>query len=537
MIPLEDSYYYFNELLKIANEKLGGGDLSGAAGLAQIAVRHAFPGKGLFVSPRLEHLLLEIGRKIPTDVDSIGLKCGSHFRNVLHILTHARPIGGDSRFVWRWIQRDRDSRHSIAITAQSVIGLFDIPRELIEAVEQSGGFLQILRAPTCKPLEKARELRMLCRDMDIVVLHLFPYDIIPSLALAAGCESVKTIFINHSDHTFWIGAGVAHWIAHLRNQSPAFVKSRRGLDPNRASILPIPLASAPLTITRSEARRSLGYGPESVILLTIASPFKYSAPSQIAFLDLVTPVLTKNPEAILIAVGPEAKNGWRSANRETKGRIIPLGVQWENELLYAAADVYLDSVPFSSITSLLEAGAHGLPLLGYRLPEPDLLLLGPGAPGLEKGMEVAMDAESYRRMLTRLIKNEGARRRNGQLVQEGIHSFHAGKNWVQALSLLYERVESSDNRKCLLEKQDIFEKSPLNLALVRLYSQSSYSARRLIRESLRSLPYFSRLSITWRLYGIGFDFCFLNLFPPPADGWIQRAGSWIKQVLRGVMKR
>src|SRR6185312_5840166 len=93
-------------------------------------------------------------------------------------------------------------------------------------------------------------------------------------------------------------------------------------------------------ISRSEAKRALGYELDRVLLLTIASPFKYSAPGQIGFLDLVTPVLTNMRNAVLLAVGPEAKGAWQAASSATEGRIAPLGTRWDNELLYAAADVY-----------------------------------------------------------------------------------------------------------------------------------------------------------------------------------------------------
>ena len=257
-------------------------------------------------------------------------------------------------------------------------GLFEIPQVLSEVVEKSGGFLRALGASTSKPLEQARELRALCQGMDVIVLHLFPYDIIPLLALAAGCESAKVLFVNHSDHTFWIGASVAHWIVHLRRQSVQFLKERRGLDPNQSSILPIPIVHSPIKITRTQAKLKLGYEPDVVLLLTIATPFKYSAPNQVGFLDLVTPVIIQLPKAVLIAVGANPEGSWRSANIQTNGRIVPLGTRWDNDLLYAAADIYLDSVPFSSITSLLEAGSHGLPLIGYRLPKPGLTLPRPG---------------------------------------------------------------------------------------------------------------------------------------------------------------
>lgn len=529
-----DNYLQFCDLLELAEEYFEDRNLPAAIGLAQIAVRYMFPGNGLFVSTRLERLLIEIGKQIPTDCSSSPGNNGNHSRNVLHVLTHARPIGGDSRFAWRWIQRDDSSCHSVAITAQSDVSYLypEVPKDLSEAAIASGGFVRTIAAPNSNPLEQARELRQLCQGMDIVVLHLFPYDVIPVLALAAGCESVKTLFVHHADHTFWVGASVAHSVVHLRRQSAHFLRNRRGLDPEQSSLLPIPLTHTPPKVTRTEAKHALGYGPDVILLLTIATPFKYSAPGLNGLLDLIIPVLDKLPQAVLVAVGPDPRGLWNSANIKTNGRIIALGHRWDTDLLYAAADIYLDSVPFSSITSLLEAGSHGVPLLGLKPTNSELELLGPGAPGLEEAMEVANDVTSYRSLLTRLVKDADFRYRSGLRIQERILSLHTGSGWVDALHEVYAKVDHAHDRRCLIAKEDSFAIDDLNMALIQLYSGVPFSVRRLIREYVCAFPYRSRLSITLRLYLIGLDLCLLNLLPPPTDVVVHRAGRWLKRHLK-----
>jgi len=415
----------------------------------------------------------------------------------------------------------------VITTQADVNGIYELPEVLKESAEKSGGFLRTLSAPTTNHLEQARELRMLCQEADIVVLHLFPYDIVPVLALAAGCDSVKTIFVNHADHAFWVGAGVSHVIAHLRKQPPQFSEKRRGLNPERCAVLPIPLVPAPPSVTREEAKRALGYAPDSVVLLTIASPFKYSSPGRVGFLDLVAPVMAQFPKAVLIAVGPEAKDAWQAASVQTQGRIVPLGTRWDTNLFYAAADIYLDSVPFSSTTSLLEAGSHGTPLLGYRLPEAELALLGPGAPGFEETIQLAGDIEAYRALLSRLITDAELRRQVGQRTRSEILSLHTGRKWVDAAHELYAKAEQTNGRGCMPGNGDAFAASALNVALFQLYGR--VQTRQMIGKYIGALPYRSCLPITWRLYQKGFDLCFLNLLPPPVDDITRRFGRWLKR--------
>jgi hypothetical protein len=526
---LNGAYTRFCGLLTMAEEQAAAGDYAAAAGLAQIAARYTFAGYvGLFGSHRLEQLLLELGRQIPVSPSRSPRLRNGNQRNILHVLSYGRPVGGDARCAWRWIQEDSSNRHSVVITTQAdVKGIYELPEVLKQSAEKTGGFLRTLTASTTNHLEQARELRMLCQEADIVVLHLFPYDIVPVLALAAGCDSAKTIYANHADHAFWVGAGVSHLIAHLRKQPPQFSEKRRGLEPERCSVLPIPMVYTPPTVTRNEAKQALGYSSDTVILLTIASPFKYSSPGRMGFLDLVAPVMAQFPKTVLIAVGPEAKGAWQAAGVQTQGRIVPLGTRWDTNLFYAAADVYLDSVPFSSITSLLEAGSHGTPLLGYRLPEADLALVGPGAPGLEETMELAGDPETYRALLTRLVRDAEFRQRSGERARSEILSLHTGSKWVEAVHQLYAKVEQLDRRGCLLGNKDVFEASALNVALFQLYGR--VRTRQMIGKYVGALPYRLRLPITWSLYRKGFDLCFLNLLPSPADVITRRIGRWVKR--------
>jgi hypothetical protein len=534
----EEAYARFCYLLTICEKHFAAGDYPAAASLANIAARYAFPVRaGLFGSPRLENILLNLGRKIPTDAkcelgrSSVGLP-----RNVLHIMSYARPVGGDCRYVWRWIQQDRQSTHSVAITTQAdVKGIYEIPQILKDAVGDSGGFLKVLTAPPTKQLEQARELRKLCQGMDVIVLHLFPYDIVPTLALASGCDLSKVVYVNHSDHTFWVGSSVCHSIIHLRTQSAQFLKERRGLDPVQWSFLPTPLAQLPPPVDRIEAKRALGYDPNGVLLLTIASPFKYSSPGQIGFLDLVTPILAKFPEAALVAVGPKPEDAWEKASILTNGRIVALGTRWDNNLLYSAADIYLDSVPFASITSLLEAGSQGVALLGYK-PSSELSLLGPGAPGLDSAMELPSDETTYRATLARLIQDADFRLENGRRVKSSILGFHTGTNWLAALNDVYEKLEQISERKCLAAKEDTTKSDELNHALSNLYGDVEPPSweRSLISTYVGPLRYSSRFPITWHLQEKGFGLCLVNLLPPPGNTVIRAVGRRVKKMIREI---
>lgn len=512
----EAAFDRFCRVLDLAEARADEGRSAEVVALAQIAARIAYPADvGLFASARLERLLIRIGQTIEVDATPPE-RCPSSRLRVLHVLSYTRPIGGDTRFALRWIVEDAGNLHSVAVTTQADLsGASEMPLHLERAVTNTGGSLDFVDEATSCPLQQAARLRRLCQSADIVALHLFPYDIIPILALSAGCDGVRTIFVDHSDHTFWVGASVAHLIAHLRTQSPEFLLRCRGALAEESVLLPIPLAYKPPSVSRSEAKRLLGYRRDETILLTIASPFKYSAPGRLGLLDLAVPVLREHSDARLLAVGPTADGAWEAASVETNGRVAALGGRSENSLLYAAADIYLDSVPFSSITSLLEAGCHGTPLLGYTPPTADLWQLGPGAPGLEGTMEMAADAESYRRMLARLITDNVYRRQRGDDVQAKVLASHTGEGWIAYLRNAYERALVAERRGCTSLRDDVFLPGSLTQALSHLYDGKGVktNTRQLFWRFFRNLPYSARVSLVLRLYQHGFGLSLFNLLP------------------------
>lgn len=526
----------FHAVLSLAEERLAAQEIDAAAGLAQLAATYAFPANtGQFGSPRLERLLTAIGTRISSRAPASPARPAERRRHVVHVLTYAKPIGGDSRFAWRWMELDGTSRHSAVITTQAEVAAdYAVPPALTAAAAASGGAVHVLAAPPSRLIEQAGELRALCQDADVVALHLYPYDIVPILALAAGCERAKVVLVHHSDHTFWTGSGVAHLVAHLRGQSDAFLSRRRGLDARRATFLPIPIDKPAAPMDRREAKRSLGLDPDGVMLLTIASPFKYSAPGQVGLLDLVTPVIAANPRAALWAVGPSDEGAWHAAGVASNGRIRALGRRWDNDVLHAAADVYLDSVPFASITSLLEAGRHGTPLLGFRAGGADLRLLGAGAPGLDDVMPSPDDAGVYRELLSRMIVDREFRLDCGERVRQRIHETHIGEGWLRALAGVYADLEGASEQGCLGEDGDLLEETGLDIALGQLFGpmQGPARNRRLVGHCMAPLPYPSRLGITLRLWRHGFGLNALNLLPPPLHGAVRGMARSVKAMQR-----
>lgn len=460
----------FRRLEAIAEDRLASGHYDDAAAWAQIAADYAWRNHpGVFASPRLEAVLKAIGRE--------ALPPGEHRRppnaplgSVLHVLTEAGPIGGHGRLARRWIEQDEQRSHSLVLTRQRETTL---PEALAGAVRARGGDIAVLDE-RCRLVARARELRALAAGCDLVVLHIHPFDVVPALALADDSSCPPVVLVNHADHVFWLGTGSADFVACIRQSGVRLALERRGLAAATCSVLPIPLAPANRTLARAEAKRALGLPADAVLLLTVAQGQKYARVGRVDFLDLVTPVVEAHPQAVLFAVGPTPEGAWQDSGRRTGGRIRALGPAEDASSFYEAADVYLDSYPFASLTALLEAGSFGAPVVSFRAHGPDAEVLAADDPALDDVLIAAASEAEYRAALSRLISYPGIRERTGARTRARIQEAHAGPGWAARLDELYARARRG-GRATPGGAETVGEPTTLDTLLCRLHSASGWS--------------------------------------------------------------
>ena len=326
------------------------GEPEAAAAWAQIGAAFAYGNHpGVYASPRLERVLGEIGR---AQVPGRRRERPGAVRRVLHVLTEAYDTGGHTRLAWRWIQRDAGREHAVVLTNPGS----RLPDQLRDAAP-------VHRLPALDLLGRARALRDVADGFDAVVLHHHMHDVVPAIALADRPDGPVTLLSDHADHVFWLGTGVSDVLVNGRRNGLELAWQRRAIERERCALLPIGVQPVQRAMTREHAKRALGLDPEQTVLLTIAMPYKLAPVLTPGFLDVVTPVLDRHPDAVLVAVGPEATGEW------ARPGIRAVGVQTDIRPHLCAADVYLDSYPFSSNTSLIEAAGHGVPVVAFS-PDP-----------------------------------------------------------------------------------------------------------------------------------------------------------------------
>lgn len=384
-------------------------------------------------------------------------------------------------------------------------------------------------------MARAARLRARCQESDLVVLHLHPYDVVPQIALSGGADLPPVVYVDHCDHVFWVGSGISSVVMHMRDSGRLHAAVRRGLDPARSVVVPRPLRPRGRQLSQAEAKHQLGVKPDTVLLATAADPTKYRRVGDIGFLDLVMPALEEHPDAVLLAAGPSLEEEqWREAARRTGGRIRPLGVLPDTRQLQEAADVYLDSFPFSSLTSLLEAGSLGVPAITYRGHGPQCAVLGADTRGVDDHMIAAADPAEYRHALGRLIVEPARRDDLGRGIARTIVETHTGPGWLNATRQLYALAADADPPSLPAHVPARVDSVDVLVDLVMTQTGFAEGVPGAIREHLALLPPAERAAAWMRLTRAGSRPPHRNLMPEWALAPLGRHRQSLRRLVRSA---
>lgn len=380
---------------------------------------------GRFTLPRVEEALRDLA--LPP-ADGAAARAARVAGRTLHVVTRAFVVGGHTKIVRRWVEMMDDDRHAVVLVRQRgpvEPAWLAPPGRDVPIVDLWGEGLR-------RHADRAAVLAAMMTAAARVVLHIHPDDAV-SVAAAhrAAAAGADLRLLNHADHVAWLGAALPITLLDGRPAGRRLAASRRGIPESHSDIVRLPLT--PFTLPpRAEARAALGLADRDVLLLTIASRFKYG-PIEGESLEAPLALALRRPEVRLVAIGTGQRHPlFARLARRFPGRVQAHGVIANPAAFRAAADVYVDSYPFCSPTSMLESALQGTPVLAYQPDEPGLDVLFSECPGIPREAYAAPTPEGFAALLDGLLDDPARRAEVSQALRAGM-KVHLLETWRPAM--------------------------------------------------------------------------------------------------------
>ncbi|AWX58581.1 hypothetical protein AB432_027640 [Brevibacillus brevis] len=407
--------------------------------IASTSAWQSFP--GFYCHPEMEEILYQIARKIQYHTKDFKYYIPSSIedsRRILHVFSTTYAVGGHTKVAERWMKNKlRNERHAIVITNQKELGnSYPVPAWLIQATEEAGGVC-IEIEDSYSMVDRAAALRSIAYEWaDLIVLHIHPNDPIPLIAFGVP-GGPPVLFLNHADHVFWLGSGVADVVLDIRESGNLLTHSKRFA--RNATVLPLPLDEVKIK-DKKYFRERLGIHKDQTVLLSIASSYKYEPIGEYNFIKSSIELLKRNPDIILLVVGPSAQHPlWQNAYNESEGKIIATGTQNDLVPFYSVADIYLESFPVGSATAALDACLYGIPVVKSPSPLSPLFSMS----NYDGMKEHASNFEDYFLQIEEYINNSEYRVSCGITQKQDVEKNHVGASWNNKLEKVMSNVPKS----------------------------------------------------------------------------------------------
>lgn len=486
----------FNAAVAIAETLHRRGKLEQASVQAAIAATIAVsPHAGFYVSPRLERMLVDIGRRTAKPT-TYRRHQGKPIRHVLHVVSEMLPVGGLTNMITRWIDADSTRTHSIA----SIHHRHELPEDTREAVAKTGGKIHRINRTPGFQTAWAEELRQLARRHDAVVVSIYGQDPVAVMAFAEPEKLPPIMYLNHGDHLFWLGASIADVVMNMREEAQTLSIARRTIDPKRNVVVPTLVPPAVRTRSREDAKRELGMAPDTILMMSAARGIKYRTVNGVTYAAPHVGLLKKHPKAQLLVVGAGERPDWQADCAAVEGRIQPLPETPDTRIYYEAADIYVDSFPFVSSTSMMEAAGLGTPLVSRFYGEAEARIFAINHPGIDKPTLHAASEQEYVAHLDRLISDPALRETKGKEARDAVLHYHTPPNWHTFIEHAYSLAEQlppiDPAAHFAAGDVEVFSHGEPDRSMYEVFGFNRESPVRMLRWYLGLMPLEQRLS-TW----------------------------------------
>jgi len=316
---------------------------------------------GILSDQYIENELSRIGRSIKTPSTLTKQTSNNSRLKILHIASALVGIGGHTRVLLNWLKQDQNNSHVLLTRQKS-----ELSENVKDHLNKDCESVTVINANKTV-LEKAQSLRneVLNNEYDVIVLHIDPDDVIPSLALSFE-NRPKIFFYNHADHVFSVGVSLADIVLDFRDKGKEFSLLRRNAKASIVLPYPLnPLEEVNKTVVNN-LKKKLGIEKYKSILLTMASAYKYKPIGQDNFFKFYTDFLKEHNDVVLIVIGVTLKKYKKFCGAPPPANMILTGVVENPKEYLACADYFVEPYPFGTGLGLIDCCRYGaFPIFNY----------------------------------------------------------------------------------------------------------------------------------------------------------------------------
>lgn len=396
---------------------------------------------GYFNSDILENTITSISQKVITSRNNLDVNKGTR---VLHIVSEIFNIGGHSKLLSKWILRDNTTDSSVLATSMK---LEDLQKVLAHHNLGSVPSMVLIG----DDIQKSQELSEIAQGFNRVILHIHPNDIIPSLAFSSGAYHGEVYFMNHADHSFWVGKQILTKLILYRENIKEETIERRGISDDDIYVLPIPMDEIKIEATSSkdkpkELRNKLKLQSDDLVGICISSAYKLNRFNGYSFFDDIIKLLNQNPRYHFIMIGVDKKFEYA----EYHERIHYMGRVNDPSPFLRISDIYIENMPYGSFTSLFLAMTYNIPIqLMYsdfaKLSSIDIFTV-------EDGFEYPSDYNDWKESIERLLANPEIKQKQIDAQNSYLINNNYSEGWTRRLTQLYQS-QGPNKRRVLNESK------------------------------------------------------------------------------------
>ena len=295
--------------------------------------------------------------QITSEINEIKLQAGDNISAVkfsAFIATKLYDTGGHTRLLENIAkyEKSRSSANILIVCDQT----FEKLPQRIQALTHNL-FDKIICLGDKGSLDKIKVIRDRIFESDRVYNFQHPDDAEPSIALNFE-ERPFTIYVNHADHVFWLGAKYCDCVLNIRPFAKDITIHRRN-DKVPSIILPVKIDLNKKLLEKKEARAILRINDDEIVLLTISVFSKVIPDRNYNFFKTIKKVLSINEKIKYYFVGITAEEYEKITKESVPDRLVCMGLVEDPSIYQCAADFYLEGMPINSLTALIESAYAG----------------------------------------------------------------------------------------------------------------------------------------------------------------------------------